>query len=389
MSKKNLLIMDDDQDFGEYIKAIAEANDYNVFYLADSSSFIEHLHNHKPDLIILDLEIPNVDGVQLLRLLKDENCSCPIAITSALDDKIVLSAQRLGLLHGLDMLPTLQKPIQVQDLDSLLKKIGKTCEVTPKQLSRAIAEKKLIVYYQPKVSLQNGQLVGAEALVRWQKEDGSFIMPDSFIPLAEECGLIKKLTLLVLEKSLQECASYYSKKENFLTSVNLSAKLLTDLQLPNELEEFTKQYQVDPANICLEITETAAMSQPLQAIDILTRFRMKKFIVSVDDFGTGFSSLALLHRIPFNELKIDKKFIKNIAEQKDLITTVQEMITLGKNYGYKITAEGVETKEDLLTLRNLRCDIGQGYYLGRPMPIQQFKTWEENILNHEWRTTLL
>lgn len=377
--------MDDDQDFGEYLRSIAQAENFDVLLISDAADFQNQYRSFKPDMIILDLGIPQIDGIELLRLLKTENCLCPIAIMSGLEEKIILSAHRIGRLHGLNMLSAFKKPVQAQTIVALLHQVNKLPQLKAEQLAKAIEEKKLILHYQPKISLRDKDLIGAEALVRLQNEDSQLIMPDNFIPLAEDCGLIKQLTLFVFEKAIQECVTYYKSHPRFITAINLSAKLLVDLQLPDELEHIARRYNVEPQSICLEITETAAMSQPLQAIDILARFRLKKFLLAVDDFGTGFSSLAVLHRMPFNELKIDKIFIKDLPEDNEIAVMVQEMISLGKNCGYKITAEGVENLSTLEALKQLNCDIAQGYYIGRPMSFVHFKTWQESISEHAWK----
>lgn len=383
--KKHLLIMDDDNDFCDFAQSIAEAANYEVLAIFEPTLFQEAYKSFKPDIIFLDLEMPNIDGIELLRLLKTDGCLCPIAIMSGLDEEIILSAHRVGRLHGLHMLSAFKKPIKSDVIAALLQRVVKIPQITSHQLVSAIEKDDFTLFFEPIASLKTKQPIGAEASLHIKKEDGKILSAENFIPLAEDCGLIKKVTLLMIEKTLKECNALQKNSEPFTTSFNLSAKLLTDLHLPDELELLAKSYQITPTSLCLEITETAAMTQPLQAIDILTRFRMKGFLLAVADFGTGFSSLAVLHRMPFTELKIDRTFIKNIPNDQELVPVVHDMITLGKSCGYKITADGVERPETLKMLRDLNCDAVQGHYIASPMRGGQLKEWCDNLQKQDWR----
>lgn len=387
MMKKHLLVMDDDKDFGEYIQSIAESANFEVLTVKEPTLFQEVYRSFRPDIIILDLEMPKIDGIELLRILKTDGCLCPIAIMSGLEEEIILSAHRVGRLHGLNMLSAFKKPIKQEAVIALLQSIEKIPQVTSNQLIKAIEQDKFKLFFEPIASLKTKKLIGAEAFIGMEKEDGKIVTSENFFPLAEDCGLIKKITILMIEKILKECSALQNLPSNFVASINLSAKLLVDLHLPDELELLAQSYKVSPANLCLEITETAAMTQPLQAIDILTRFRLKGFMLAVDDFGTGFSSLAVLHRMPFTELKIDKTFIKNIPNDQELISIVQDMITLGKSCGYQITAEGVERSETLEALKELNCDAVQGDLIAHPVQSGQLKDWW-NESKQEWRQKL-
>lgn len=375
-SQKNLLIIDDDTHLHEYIHTRAQKHHYAVQTLSDPLQFPEAYRQFKPDLIILDLEMPNVDGIELLRFLKNESCLCAIALTSGLDDNIIAAAHHIGELHGLQMVPPLKKPIQEEALINLLQKTEKLVQLPAQKISQAIIEQELILHYQPKQALKDLSLLGAEIFVHWVKNHDSQFYLEDLIHNTESKEMIKMITLFAFENALKEWRSLQQKNPNFTLSINLSAKLLTDLRLPDEFEILTQRYTINPANICFEISESAAMAQPLQTIDILTRFRMKRFKLALDDFGSGFSSLAVLYHMPFNEIKVNKSLIKNSTTDAKVSSIVQNIVALGRKMGFKVTADGIDSQGAFNLLKNFECDYAQGFFIAQPMSIKAFREWQ-------------
>lgn len=233
-------------------------------------------------------------------------------------------------------------------------------------LRQAIEQDELLLHYQPKVDLRTGAMIGVEALVRWQHND-HLIYPEKFIPYAESSGLIKNITKWVLNAALKQLSQWCSVGENLKMSVNLSFKDLDDHSLINYISESLERWQIDPAYLMLEITETSVMENPSRTLEILGKLDDMGLGISIDDFGTGYSSLIYLKKLPVDEIKIDRSFVKDLLSHTDSLVIVRSIIDLAHNLGISVTAEGVETLELWEKLSLLGCDISQGYYSGPPM----------------------
>ena len=330
----------------------------------------------KPTLIMLDLSIGEGDGIEILRFLSKLHCTCPIIVMSGHDEKVRMTVFRLGADYGLNMATHLQKPLDLEKVIELLEKNkSKGSFINEHTLAKAIKEYELQVYYQPLISFKTHELLAVEALVRWQPIDHSLILPDAFIALAEDKGLIYPLTEFVIDKAFEQSSLWTQNNLPLTVKINLSSKLFNSLTLPDEISVKAKKFGVAHSNICFEITESGAMNQPQIATDILARLRVKGFSLSLDDFGTGYSSLVELHRLPFSEIKIDKSFVLQILEDQECISIVNSIIQLGHSLKMEVVAEGVETKAIWDKLTDMGCDIAQGYYIGHPMSIKDFNDW--------------
>jgi diguanylate cyclase (GGDEF)-like protein/PAS domain S-box-containing protein len=242
-------------------------------------------------------------------------------------------------------------------------------------LRRAIAEDGLTLHYQPKVDCRTGEVAGVEALVRWQHPQLGLIPPDRFIPLAEQTGLIRPLTRWVLNAATRQAREWHGEGLMLSVAVNLSAHDLQDADLPCWLSEILERWGVDGKWLKLELTESALMSDPAQAMQVLTALCDLGPRVAIDDFGTGYSSLGYLKHLPAHEIKIDRSFIADMAlEQRDH-AIVRSTIDLGHNLGLAAVAEGVEDQATLDLLSGLGCDLAQGYYLSKPLPAPNIAAW--------------
>ncbi|EAW37936.1 GGDEF domain-containing response regulator [Lyngbya sp. PCC 8106] len=242
------------------------------------------------------------------------------------------------------------------------------------ELHKAIKEQELVVYYQPIVVLNTGQIVGFEALVRWQHPTRGLISPHSFIPIAEEIGLIIPLGQWVLHQSCQQLQTW--KKQNlvddsFFVSVNLSARQLTQLNLNEQVDQIIHDTQINPQCLKLEITESSLMENPQIAIEILKKFKQRGIQLGIDDFGTGYSSLSYLHYFPLDTLKIDQSFVKQIDENSKHLGLVPIIINIAKILEMNVIAEGIETPTQLRQLLSLNCKLGQGYLFSRPVNAEE------------------
>jgi EAL domain-containing protein (putative c-di-GMP-specific phosphodiesterase class I) len=366
-----LLVVDDQPDILDFVGQVAEALGFEVRLANNAAEFRDALLDFKPTLMILDLQMPQTDGVELIRELGQTGTRAAILISSGMDQRVLVSAEQLGVAHGLKMAGILQKPIMLADLEAVLMQHVQTPRVaTEEELRRAIDRAQLLVHYQPKCKLSDGRwrVVGVEALIRWQHPDAGIIYPDAFIPLAESTGLIAALTDFVLQEGIRQLGLWRAQGIDLDLAINLSPRLVRELDFPDRLAELMQAHALDNSRLTLEITETAALEDPARTRDILTRLRVKNFGLSLDDFGTGYSSLTQLYRMPFNELKVDKSLGLELHQSREARTIVRSLVELAHNLGLKVCTEGVETAAALQFLEVAGSDYAQGYYLGRPMP---------------------
>ena len=245
------------------------------------------------------------------------------------------------------------------------------------ELRRAVEGDELRLFLQPKIDLANRRIVGAEALVRWQHPTRGLVPPMQFIPFAEQTGFIRMLSAWVLAGAAQFARQAADAGLTLRLSVNLSTRDLMDQELPAKIEALMAPLQVPAASICLEITESAIMDDPERALSTLEHLHAMGFKLSIDDFGTGYSSLAYLKRLPVDELKIDKSFVMAMERDLDDARIVRSTIELAHNLGLTVVAEGLETVKAWAMLARLGCDEGQGYYISKPMPQEQFIAWAQ------------
>jgi EAL domain-containing protein (putative c-di-GMP-specific phosphodiesterase class I) len=236
------------------------------------------------------------------------------------------------------------------------------------ELPDAIESGQIVVHYQPKFDLATGAITGAEALVRWEHPQFGLLGPGAFLPLAEQTGLMRPLTLRVLNDALAQCARWRDEGLEIAVAVNLGAPNLLDLGLPGDVRQALERWDVDPRLLQLEITETIVAADPVRVIEIMQRLGELGIELSLDDFGTGSSSLAYLRELPVQELKIDKSFILGMDEDEEAATIVQTIVDLAHNLQLRAVAEGIETDDAYRLLADSGCDQGQGFLMGRPMP---------------------
>ena len=243
------------------------------------------------------------------------------------------------------------------------------------ELRRAVDQGELRLYLQPKLTLDNSRVGGAETLVRWLHPSRGLVPPMDFIPFAEQTGFIRILTMWVFEEAARHWLLLQNEGLTLTLSVNLSTRDLLDPDLPQKFDALLVKHRVPAEAFCLEITESAIMDDPQRALGTLNKLSALGFKLSIDDFGTGYSSLAYLKRLPVDELKIDKSFVMNMVEDLDDAKIVRSTIDLAHNLGLTVVAEGVENAKVWDALRDLECDEAQGYHMGRPMPATEFNAW--------------
>ena len=238
---------------------------------------------------------------------------------------------------------------------------------TAERLAAALDRGEIRIAYQPKVSLTTGHLIGVEALARWTDAEIGVVLPHTFIPIAERCGLIGKLTIFVMQHSLETCAALRRLYPQATVAVNISPLVLRDPTLPGDIADLLERADVAPNALVAEITETREITETKVAGDTLSRLRRHGVGCSIDDFGTGYASLLSLLRMPFTELKIDRAFVAACAGDPEAWKIVHATIRLAQELDLNVVAEGIETETVERRLRDGGCEVGQGYRYGRPM----------------------
>ena len=382
MTVKTVYLIDDEPDLLNLLGEMVTLTKLKAHKYTQANHFFEEITEFECDsILVLDLNMPEMDGIEVMRRLATMTAPPALILVSGHDQGVLHSAEKLGRAHNLEIIASLSKPVSLDEFKGLLLEQIETPHrkrpigiqspqelFTVSDLERAILENQLVLYYQPQYHLGTGDLLGAEALVRWQHPKHGLISPDNFIPIAEQSGLIRDLTRWVIDQTVQQQQIWQDAGLQIVVSVNVSAKDITSLTLPEQLADLLADKKLDPTRLVLEVTESALMGELVTSLDILTRLRLKGIGLSIDDFGTGYSSLLQLHRVPFTELKIDRSFVSNMGQDKEARAIVKTCIILGHELNMTVLAEGVETAEQLKILKELGCDAVQGYFCGRPVP---------------------
>jgi diguanylate cyclase (GGDEF)-like protein len=250
-------------------------------------------------------------------------------------------------------------------------------------LRHATDRNEISLHYQPKVDVRTQKVVGVEALLRWRHPQHGMVPPDSFIAQAEQTGIIKPLTYWILNEAVRQCAEWNAAGISLSVSVNLSVRVVQDVQLPGQVASLLERHEVRAEQLELEITETAIMNDPLRATQVLSELDTMGVRLSIDDFGTGYTSLAQLKRLPVDEVKIDRSFVLNMLRDANDTMIVRSIIDLAHNMNRIVVAEGVESKKILDALADLQCDVAQGYFYSRPLPAAEFHSWYEGMFQPE------
>jgi diguanylate cyclase (GGDEF)-like protein len=246
------------------------------------------------------------------------------------------------------------------------------------ELRRALEQRELVLFYQPKINLVTGAVAGVEALVRWQHPQRGMVMPDRFIPLAEHTGLVAPLTRYVVDEALRQARRWADEGRPLSVAVNLAARNLGDVELFDDVITMLKIHGVPPERLTLELTESAITTEPAHAQTLMTRLRGAGIALAIDDFGAGYTSLAQLKNLPVTELKIDRSFVGTMTTERSNGLIVRSVVDLARNLGLSTVAEGVEDAETLAALAAYGCSMAQGYHMSRPLARDAFDAWYDS-----------
>ncbi|WKA29937.1 EAL domain-containing response regulator [Bradyrhizobium roseum] len=386
-----LLVVEDDLVQRTIIGSIGAKLGYDTMIASTFEIASQMLRDEKFDMMTLDLSLGERDGVELLRLIAALKLNAmPIVIVSGCEERVRNTIKRVAAALNLSLTTSLAKPLNIDKLRAALKRpallsaaAGSQAQaptISRDRIVAALRQKEFLVELQPKIDLRTNEICGAEALARWLTPEFGMVSPAIFVPLVEEFGLMSELTHAVCEAAVATSRGLIQQRPGFTVAVNVSASDLSDLTLPERIDGVLRTYEVAPEALIIEVTESIAMSDVDRAMDVVSRLRLKGMGAAIDDFGTGFSSLSALAKLPFSELKIDRSFVGNCANDRDMMKIVEASIALAKAFGMKVVAEGIDNQPTLSALRAAGCDIGQGYLFAPALGIRQFshlmKRWD-------------
>ncbi len=336
------------------------------------------------DIVISDLDMPGMDGMAFVRNLGESGVSVSIILASALDRKLLASIQTMSEAYGINLLGMIEKPITPEKLLPMIA-LHQTLPNRQRSAPSAVFSLEEILaglnnddfepFFQPKIEMATRKVAGAESLARWRHPQHGLIAPYAFIPTLEDKGMIDALTNIMVQKTVAFRKTWDTSGIDGTVSVNLSIKSLADVQTADRLIGLVRTHQVEPSNIVMEVTESALATEVGHTLENLARLRMKGFGLSIDDYGTGYSSMQQLVRIAFTELKIDQSFVANAARQDSARVILEASLGMARKLNISAVAEGVETQADWDMLRQLDCDFVQGYFIARPMPAEEYVPW--------------
>ncbi len=376
-----IYLLDDDPEMLSLLSDMIDDIELGALCFELATDFFEQITMFKPNsLLVLDLNMPKMDGIEVMRRLATVKNPPALILISGHDLGVLHSAEKLGKVHNLEIICSLNKPIHLGKFQGIIQQyyasLGKpkytnhakhTSGIEADELLYAIENEQMVLCYQPQIEISSDKPISCEALIRWQHPQKGLIFPDEFIPMTEENGWMKLMTRWVIRNAVEQEQLWLDQGYGLPISVNISSDDITSLALPEQVSELLEAKKLNPTMLTLEVTESALMGELVTSLDILTRLRLKGIGLSIDDFGTGYSSLSQLHKIPFSELKVDRSFVMSMLEDDEAKAIVKTCIMLGHELNMQVVAEGVESKEHLELLREMGCDIAQGYYFSKPV----------------------
>jgi len=395
MDIKNLrVLVTEDENFQRsiLIRMLKDLGLNNLYEAIDGYSALEIIQKqgNSLDIIICDMNMPGMDGMELIRHLSEQKLKMGIIIASGLDHQLINSIEKMALAYGTHILGIIEKPVTKKELELLFRKYISTQAsqksyqeapiktlptFTKKELMTALKKDEFELFFQPKVEMVSGLVTGVEALARWRHPQQGIILPDDFIPTMEKNGLIEDLTWIMWKKAASNCRAWRDAGLNITVSVNVSINSLFAPTLAENITEIVLNQGCDPTDMIIEVTESATVTRIGSVIENLSRLRMKGFGLSIDDYGTGYSSMQRLLRVSYTELKIDKAFVTNAALEETNRVILESSLKMAKKLMIKSVAEGVESQADWNFLLELGCDMAQGYLISEPLPADQVYNW--------------
>lgn len=388
-----LVVEDHEFQRNMVVKMLRSLKAKQVYSAADGREGLELLKSLAApvDIVISDLDMPSMDGLEFIRHLGRGGYSTSLIVASALDRSLLMSVENMANAYAIDFLGTIEKPVTPRKLEEMIQlhqplseraghKVKASLVYGADEIVEALYNDEFEPFFQPKIDLKTGEVVGAEALARWNHPNDGILPPAVFVRPLEESGKVDALMRCMLTKSARFCREHRGEHQHHI-AINLSVLSLGTVEVADQITEIVRRQHVDPHCIVLEVTESAAMTDIAVVLENLARLRMKGFGLAIDDYGTGYSSLEQLSRIPFSELKIDQGFVTHAGRKDSTKVILESSLEMARRLGIRAVAEGVETRTNWDLLVELKCDVAQGYYISKPLSgsayIEWLHAWEQ------------
>lgn len=382
------LVVDDSISMRLEAQRILEEIGFSKILLAENGQqALALMADNTVDFLLTDLNMPIMDGVELLAEVEKSNaCRLCVGVMSGLDASLLSSVREIAENSEFDLIGVLPKPIDIDTARQMLalhdperhqpifqRREFEQCR--EEDVAAALADNQITSFFQPKISLHSGEVVGLEALARWQHPQRGLLQPAMFIAHFEAGALAKKHFLHQIAYILKVIPELDAIIPQLTVNANMPVSLLLDPSLVEELMQLFTERNTDPRRVILEVTETSVISNLKASLTTLTRLRMKGFGIAMDDYGTGYSSMKQLAKCPFTELKIDHAFVHDSARSPKLRSILNAALSICEELQLTSVAEGIENQADFQLLRAMGCSVGQGYYFSHPLPIDQLLTF--------------
>lgn len=392
MQIKHILVVEDDLFQQKILSSmLSKACDALIHVVNNGKEAIEYLEgDREPDLILCDLNMPEMDGIELLRRLAHKKTNAYIVLSSSVAPDLQQAVIRMANYYGLQKIINLSKPINFSSIKYVFDNLPEgprnyeedKLQITDSEIKEAIVEGQITPYFQAHFETSELKIRGAEALIRWSHPRHGLLSPYHFLDRAYQLNLGPQLTEIMLHKSIQCCANWHRQGWPLHISVNVSHSDLSDLTFTDNLLSLLAHFKFPHRYLTIEVTETEISPNLAKSLENLTRLRLNGVEISIDDFGTGHSSLSQLINSPFTELKIDQSFTNNMGADTEKMAVVKGSIAIAKSLGLRIVAEGIENQPSQNMLIEMGCDLLQGYHLSRPVSEQGFFTLYEQSINN-------
>lgn len=337
------------------------------------------------DIAIIDLALPGMDALELIRRLGEARCKAGIIIVGAQTNAVLFSVETMALAYGVNVLGAIGKPVIGSRLEAFIGNYlqpaqphgagGRAPVLSFAEVGQGLQSREFDPFFQPKIELETGQVKGLEMFARWRHPLYGVLGPASFMPALEEARRVDFLDWTMIEKSAAACRALHDQGIPISFSINVDQTTLAHPQFMEQVVACLERHRIMADYITFEMTESAVLTTDPHFLERLLRLRMKGFGLAIDDYGTARSNLQLLARIPFSELKIDRSFVDGAAKRAAIGTVLRSCLGLARSLDRRSVAVGVETKQDWDFLQGLGCTYAQGYYIAKPMPVEEFPAW--------------
>tara|TARA_Y100001956_G_scaffold80665_1_gene96327 strand:+ start:799 stop:2004 length:1206 start_codon:yes stop_codon:yes gene_type:complete len=384
MAIKHILIIEDDSFHAAVLKKILTTlTDAIVRICGNGLEALDYVTRQEPDIIFCDLNMPSMDGVEFLRRLSGISIQPYIVITSGMTNDVLHSVMDMAKSYGLKHVFKLPKPVSREALCNLLTLQIKhsqqqsqhhtsRVDISPSEVRNALLLDTFEPFFQGHYCACSGELVGAEALVRWNHPSYGFLTPDKFLPSILEQNLSYALSCQMLRSSLEVAAKWHRLGKKIQIAINVSPSDIEREDFADKVFQAVEEARFPANKLTLEVTEAQITSDLAKTLENMSRLRMRGITISIDDFGTGFSSISQLINSPFSELKIDQSFVSRMSDSPKHFAALKCMVNLGKSLDLKLVAEGIETQSQAKMMSKLGCHTLQGYLFNKPMSSQEF-----------------